>query len=330
MTTVGELGEVGVLARILAKLGDSDAAQLGPGDDCAVLAYNGDGVVTTDTMIEGPDFRLAWHSGYSLGWKLAVTNLSDVAAMGARPTALTVALACPPDTPVELLEDIARGLTAACEALAPGCGVVGGDLGRAPVLFAAITALGELEGRAPVTRSGAQPGDTIAYAGDLGLSGMGLALLFRECADEQGVALSDGVAALTEERPAPVVAQLAPRSPIHLGASAARAAATAMLDVSDGLSLDASRIARASGVRVNLDAAALTAGFGEQRGEHVSIEAMLFGGEDHGLLATFPAGAELPDGFVRIGEVSALDSDGVLLSLDGEAVVPRGWDPYLA
>lgn len=166
--TVGELRESGVLARILAQLGPARAASIGPGDDCAVLSSVGDVVVTTDTMIEGPDFRLAWHRGFDLGWKLAATNLSDVAAMGARPTALTVALACPKTTPVALLEEIARGIDAACRALAPGCGVVGGDLGQAPVLTAAVTALGDMEGRAPVTRAGAAPGDTVAYAGPLG------------------------------------------------------------------------------------------------------------------------------------------------------------------
>lgn len=330
MATVGELGESGVLTRILAELGESDAARVGPGDDCAVLSMRGDTVVTTDTMIEGPDFRLAWHSGFDLGWKLATTNLSDVAAMGARPTALTVALACPPETPVDLLEEIARGLTAACDTLAPGCGVVGGDLGRAPVLVAAVTALGELDGRAPVTRSGAAPGDTVAYAGSLGLAGIGLALLFRHCADAQGVAFADGVDALAEERSAPMRAQLSPRAPIHLGVIAAHAHATAMLDVSDGLSLDASRLARASGVTLDLDGEALRAGFARQWGEDVSIDAMLFGGEDHGLLATFPAGTELPEGFVRIGDVHARSAEGADVTLDGERFEPRGWDPYLA
>jgi thiamine-monophosphate kinase len=153
MQTVGELGESGVLGRVLARLGDARAAVLGPGDDCAVLRVSGDAVVTTDTMIEGPDFRLAWHDGFELGWKLAATNLSDVAAMGAVPTALTLALAVPHDTPVALLERIAEGLDAACRTLAPGCGVIGGDLGRAPAVTAAVTAIGELEGRAPVVRA---------------------------------------------------------------------------------------------------------------------------------------------------------------------------------
>lgn len=334
-----------MLARILARLSPAAAATVGPGDDCAVLASAGDIVVTTDTMIEGPDFRLAWHDGFDLGWKLAATNLSDVAAMGATPTALTVALACPKSTPVALLEEISRGLSAACAELAPGCGVVGGDLGQAPVLTAAVTALGDLEGRAPVLRSGARPGDVVAYSGTLGLAGMGLALLFERSADDAGVAHSDGLAELRSSHGAEIAAQFAPRAPIAGGRAASAAGATAMMDVSDGLALDAARLARASRVEVRLSGELLEAGFGAQQGVAVPLRAMLEGGEDHGLLATFPAGAALPAGFLPIGEVGeagvageagvvgeAVDSTGDpalgSLSVNGETYAPGGWDPY--
>lgn len=331
--TVGELGEAEVLRRILTRLGPADAARIGPGDDCAVLELAGETVITSDTMIEGPDFRLPWHDGSELGWKLAATNLSDVAAMGARPRALTVALACPAETPIALLERIADGLDAACRELAPGCGVVGGDLGRAPVLTAAVTALGELAGRPAVRRSGARAGDTVAYAGDLGLAGLGLALLFAESSDG-GVADDRGLAGLRDRHPAALAAQLSPRPPISLGAVAAEAGATAMLDLSDGLALDASRIARASDAMLDLDSSLLAAGFGAQRGEAVPLDAMLFGGEDHGLLATFPAGVGLPEGFAPIGAVvDAHRGDGsgaAGLLLDGRPCEPRGWDPFAA
>lgn len=327
--TVGEAGEAAVLRRILAHLGEAEAARVGPGDDCAVLGFGGETVVTSDTMIEGPDFRLAWHSGFELGWKLAATNLSDVAAMGARPTALTVALACPADTPVALLEEIARGLDAACRELAPGCGVVGGDLGRAPVLTAAVTALGDLEGRRPVLRSGAQPGDVVAYAGELGLSGQGLSRLFAEAAEADGSAHGRTLGALRSSYPSAIRAHLAPRPPITAGRAAALAGATAMLDVSDGLALDAARIARASGVTIGLETAALGAGFGRQGGEEVSLDAMLFGGEDHGLLAVFPAGGPVPAGFHPIGTVRGVAPDAEVM-LDGARLEPRGWDPFAA
>lgn len=327
--TVGELGEAGVLRRVLARLGDARAATVGPGDDCAVLRMSGETVVTTDTMVEGPDFRLSWHNGFELGWKLAATNLSDVAAMGAVPTALTVAFAVPRDTPVALLERIADGLDAACRELAPGCGVVGGDLGTAPAVMASVTAMGDLEGRPPTLRSGAEPGDVVAYAGDLGLAGLGLSLLFAEAADADGTAHSRTLPELRRRHPEAIAAQLAPTPPIALGTVAAQAGATAMMDVSDSLSIDADRMARASGAVLDLDAGLLDTGFGVQRGTTVSLAAMLTGGEDHGLLATFPAGAEPPLGFHTIGAVRVPSEDeqpGV--RIDGEALEPQGWDPY--
>lgn len=341
MNTVEDLGESGVLRRILEQLSEAQAATLGPGDDCAVVRFRGDSVVTSDMMIEGPDFRLAWHSGYELGRKLAATNLSDVAAMGAKPVALTVSFACPANTPVDLLAEIARGLDEACRELAPGCGVVGGDLSRAPVLVAAVTALGDMEGREPVKRSMASPGDTVAYAGDLGLAGLGLSKLFVNCADADGTAHSDGLSELRVSYPVELQAQLAPRPPIHHGIIAAQAGATAMMDVSDGLALDAKRMADSSSVQIELSSQQLEAGFGEQRGVKVPLKAMLDGGEDHGLLACFPANDELPDGFIAIGVVKRhensessgdeqLDSGvpGGSLTVSGEPYEPEGWDPY--
>ena len=326
--TIGELGESGVLARVLAQLSDAAAAEVGPGDDCAIVRVDGQLAITSDTMIEGPDFRLAWHSGFELGWKLAATNLSDVAAMGARPTGLAVSLAAPSETPVALLAEIARGLDAACRELAPGVGVVGGDLGRAPVLFAAVTAIGDHGGVAPVLRSGARPGDVVAYAGELGLAGLGLSLLFERCIDAEGVAHSEGLNELKREHGAPIRAQLTPQPPIGLGRVAALAGATAMMDVSDGLSLDAARLASASGVTVQLDSGLLEVGFGVQQGAEVSLAAMLTGGEDHGMLATFPASSVLPEGFSRIGTVGASQGEGSGVTLDGVDYSPRGWDPY--
>ncbi len=340
--TVGALGELGVLRRVLGALEPAAAAAVGPGDDSAILVLEGDLAVTSDTMIEGPDFRLAWHSGEELGWKLAATNLSDVAAMGAAPVALTVSLACPRETPVALLEQISRGLSRACAELAPGCGVVGGDLSTAPVLVAAVTAMGDMRGRAPVLRSGARPGDVVAYAGQLGLAGLGLSLLFSEGVDRGGVAHGRALGALRARHPAAIGAQLTPVPPIHSGVLAAEAGATAMLDVSDGLSLDAARIARASGVALSLSPDLLLAGFGAQRAalpggrdprhppERVPLEAMLGGGEDHGFLATFPQGAALPDGFIVIGEVRdrGVGAEAPQLLLGDEGFAPRGWDPY--
>ncbi len=326
---MGETGERGVLERVLGRFTPVAAASVGPGDDCAVLDMGGGLVVTSDTMIEGPDFRLAWQSGFELGWKLAATNLSDVAAMGARPIALTVSLAVPISTPVVLLEQISEGIDAACQSLAPGCGVVGGDLSRAPVLTAAITALGDLDGAAPVLRTGATVGDVVAYAGELGLAGLGLSLLFAEAADPDGTERAEAIPQLWSRHSAALAAQLAPTPPIPLGVAAARAGATAMLDVSDSLSIDADRLARASSVAVEFDGGLLEAAFGVQHEVAVPLEAMLTGGEDHGLLATFPRDTPLPASFRKIGAVIASDDRSAPgVRLDGAVFEPRGWDPY--
>ncbi len=161
--TLGEAGESAALARIFPRLPAASAQLLGPGDDAAVLATpDGRVVITTDMMIHGPDFRLAWSSAHDLGWKAAASNLADLAAMGARPTALVVALAAPESTTIEFLEQFADGLRDGCAAMAPGCGVIGGDLSVSHTLTIAVTAFGDLEGREPVLRSGARVGDIVA------------------------------------------------------------------------------------------------------------------------------------------------------------------------
>lgn len=305
-----------ILARLLPRLPESARAEVGPGDDAAVVrAMDGRTVITTDMMIHGPDFRLAWSTPYDLGWKAAASNLADVAAMGAQPTALVVALALTEDDPAGFAEGFADGMREACAALAPGCGVVGGDLSVSDTLTIAVTAIGDLGGRAPVLRSGARPGDVLALAGAAGDAARGLAALFRYAVDAEGTPDAERARALRLSEPQLIGAQLTPTPPIVAGPRAAAAGATSMLDVSDGLALDASRIARASGVALDITAAAL--------GEHP--EAALHGGEDHALLATFPAGTALPKPFRAIGLVR--EGAGVLL--DGNPVDPsRGWDPY--
>ncbi|MFZ7088461.1 thiamine-phosphate kinase [Curtobacterium sp. RRHDQ10] len=322
--TVASVGELGVLDRIVRRLPGAAAAELGPGDDCAVLAApDGRFVVTTDMMVHGPDFRWAWSSPEDVGWKSAATNLSDVAAMGARPTSLVVALAVPPDTPVAVLEGFADGLAAACAALAPGCGVVGGDLSTSATFTVAVTAFGDLEGRPPVLRSGARVGDQVAVAGELGVAASGLARLFADGTDGHGepdaARTAAFLAASAGGSDPGVDRQRRPHPPIEAGVRAAVAGATSMLDLSDGLAIDAARLARASGVVIDLDPDVVPDGVA------------LYGGEDHALFATYPAAAGLPSGFRRIGTV--VDVGGAPgatpgVRRGGVPVDPAGWDPY--
>jgi thiamine-monophosphate kinase len=310
--TLGSIGEASTLARIFPRLPSAAAALVGPGDDAAVLAApDGRYVVTTDMMIHGPDFRLAWSSAHDLGWKAAATNLADIAAMGAVPTGLVVALAAPADTDIGFLEQFAEGLRDGCAAMAPGCGVVGGDLSVSPTLTIAVTAFGDLEGRAPVLRSGARIGDIVAVSGVIGAAGAGIRRLFSD-------ALLDGVpdaalATALREAHFDVTAQLAPTPPIADGRLAALGGATSMIDLSDGLALDARRVANASGVAFDLLLDA------------VGSEDDLAAGEDHSLLATFAPDSVLPGGFRAIGRV--IEGSGILV--DGVPYESRGgWDPY--
>jgi thiamine-monophosphate kinase len=176
---------------------------------------------------------------------------------------------------------------------------------EAPQVVISVTALGDLQGRPPVLRSGAQPGDVLAVAGRLGWAAAGLALLSRGFRSPKVL----------------VDAHRFPEPPYAAGPAAAMAGATSMIDVSDGLVADARHLAEASGVVIAIDTGDWRVPDPLQSAASAynvdAREWMLTGGDDHALLATFPAGAALPEGFTRIGTVSA-GEPGV--SVDG---VPR-------
>lgn len=318
LETVAQVGENEALKRTIARLNSSEHALVGPGDDSAVIsAPDGRFTVTTDTLIEGHDFKLDWSTGYDLGWKAVASNLADVAAMGAVPTALVVALSVPGSTPVSWLEHFADGLKAACIALAPGCGVVGGDLAASDQVMISVAAHGSLEGREPVLRSGAQIGDILAVAGTLGRAAAGLALL--ASGNRDAISAYDDL----------VNVQRRPNPPIKAGPAAAEAGATSMLDLSDGLARDAARIAKASTVTIQIDPRQLQ-GFEAVLEEAArAIEAnpsdwVIGGGEDHSLLATFPGNATLPRAFKPIGVI--LPQGAAPVMLGAQPLPERGWD----
>ncbi len=290
--TLGAVGEFGLIARITHDRIQPASTLLGPGDDAAVVAA-GDGrvVATTDVLVEGVHFRLDWSTPEQVGRKAAAANLADVAAMGAVPTALLVGLAAPSSTPVAILSGLADGLWA--EAGAVGAGLVGGDVVAAAELVLAVTALGSLEGRAPVTRAGARPGDVVALAGRVGWAAAGLAVLQRGFRSPGAV----------------VGAHRVPEPPYAAGPQAAVAGATSMIDVSDGLLADLGHVAAASEVLIDLrtpDVPPRLAELGSALGID-PLSWLLTGGEDHALAATFPADRVLPPGFAVIGEVRAGD-----------------------
>lgn len=314
MISIGELGEFGLIARVTARLSLGNSTSVGPGDDAAVVtAADGRVVATTDLLVDGRHFRRDWSTPYDVGRKAAAQNLADIAAMGAAPTALLVGLAAPPELPAFWAERFADGLADECDLV--GAGVVGGDIVRSDVLLLAVTALGDLQGRAPVLRSGARPGDVVAVCGRLGWAGAGLAALRKGFRSPRVV----------------VDAHRRPQPPYAAGPAAAVGGATSMIDVSDGLVADLGHVAAASAVRIELtragfDVASPVAEVASALGVD-PFDWILGAGEDHALAATFPSSVSLPQGWRAIGMVTeAADGDTVLV--DGNPYTAGGFDHF--
>lgn len=297
--SVAEVGEFGVIDAVRAHLSQHPGVLIGPGDDAAVVAApDGRVVVTTDLLIEGRHFRRNWSEARDVGRKAAAQNLSDVAAMGARPTAVTVGLGLPADLELEWVTDFEDGLRSECDVV--GASVVGGDVSEADAILVAITALGSLEGRQPVTRSGARSGDVLALCGRLGWAEAGRNVLSRGFRSPRAL----------------VEAHRVPDVPYDAGPEAAGLGATAMCDVSDGLLADLAHIAAASQVRVDVDAARLDVAAPIQQIAGAlgadPLEWVLTGGDDNALVAAFPPDVELPERWQVIGSV--LDGEGVTVN----------------
>jgi thiamine-monophosphate kinase len=298
--TVGEVGEFGLIDLVRAQIGDNRHVLLGPGDDAAHVSTNdGTFVVSTDLLIEGRHFRRDWSSAYEIGRKAAACNLSDINAMGGVATALTVGFAGPASLPASWAVDMVRGFETECAHV--GAHIVGGDVTAADTIVIAVTAMGDAV--RPVRRTGAMPGDVVAYAGQLGLAGAGFATLSRGFRSPK----------------AAVEAHRVPHPPYAAGPRAATAGATAMTDVSDGLLADLGHLAEASQVAVDLDSSAFTiapavATVGEALGLD-PLAMVLTGGDDYALVATFSSETPMPEGWTLVGRVG----DGAGVTVDGKA-----------
>jgi thiamine-monophosphate kinase len=310
--SIAEAGEFGLIARIVARLDISPATVLGPGDDAAVVAApDGRIVASTDVLVEGKHFRRDWSSAADVGHRAAAANLADIAAMGAAPTALLVALCVPIDLEVTWAEELAGGLSA--EAGSVGASVVGGDMSSSPTLTVAVTALGDLGGRPPVVRGGAQPGDVVALAGRTGFAAAGYAVLSRGFRTPKVF----------------VEAYRRPEVPYAAGVTAARLGATSMIDVSDGLLQDLTHIATASVVGIDLRREDFEIP-GQMRDAASALGVdpylwILAGGDDHALAATFPPGVRLPPEWRVIGSVH----EGTGVTVDRKPWTGgAGWDHF--
>jgi thiamine-monophosphate kinase len=354
--TIGELGEFGLIASVTASMAAaagnaSGEVILGPGDDAALVrAPDGRVVATADMLIEGRHFRMDWSSPADIGHKAAARNLADVAALGAVPTALLVCFAGPGHLPVEWVTELATGVAKECAEA--GAVVVGGDTSSAETVLIAITALGDLAGREPVTRSGARPGDLVAVAGTLGNAAAGLDLLtagglpsgwMRTSTPESGGEFAHRpraaeLAAADRSRLAELVAaHRRPKPPYQAGPEAAALGATSLIDISDGLIADLGHVAEASGVRIELKTSLLGA-------EPVArVDALrqaadvlarpswlpwvLAGGDDHALVATFPAELRLPPRWTMVGTVAK--GHGIVVD-DRSWTDLGGWEHFRA
>lgn len=281
---LGEFDLIALLRERLEAAGVDAGSRVvvGSGDDAAVTVPGGATATSVDAIVDGVHFRRASYPPEAIGHKALAVALSDLAAMGAEPGEAYVQLGLPADLEEAELLGIADGLGQA--AAAHGVVVAGGDVVGSPVLFVALTVVGHApDADSLVTRARAEPGDALLLTGPVGGAAAGLVLLERE---EIAAGLEPAVAKALRER------QFRPRALLDAGLALARAGARAMIDVSDGLGADAVDLARASGVRleielseasVDADVAAVAGPLGDD-----PLEFALSGGEDYELLAAVP------------------------------------------
>lgn len=322
--------ELDLIARIAARTAVRQGVRLGIGDDAAVLDTEPVTCVSTDMLVEGRHFRREWTDFADLGHKALAVNLSDLAAMGASPVAATVALGVPPglasDGSIERLYEGMEALAAAHEMT-----VAGGDVTGAPILVISVTVIGRMApGVAPLLRSAARPGDVLCVTGALGGGIAALRVL-----EGRGAALPAHLRLALLDR------HLRPVPRVSAGRVLAASGARAALDCSDGLALDARRMAEASGVAItiDLDRLPLVPGVSEVAAG-LGLEPRMFaatGGDDYELVVALPPdlvgplSARLEVPFTEVGQVESGPSDLRLL-LDGKRVAPEalGWEHSLA
>lgn len=274
------LTEDRLIASLRQVIGDPPAiVRVGIGDDAAAWKAPSShlSLITTDMLVDGVHFRLAGTSPQDLGHKALAVNLSDIAAMGGRAAVVVLALGLTPEIDEAWLVALYRGL--ADLARESGCAIVGGDIVRSAVFTIGVTVAGDVRRTRMRLRSGAKAGDALAVTGSLGLAAAGLRVLDAGCAESLDVRVRDSVCG-AYLRPQPRL-----REGAFLGGSAA---VHAMMDVSDGISSDVARMARASALDAVVDTRmlepsdSLRAAAAAVDGD--ALDWMLHGGDDYELL----------------------------------------------
>lgn len=319
-----DITEQGLLAAI-RRLLDEPAGEIvvGVGDDAAVVRPgSGDLVFTTDALVQDRHFRLDATSPRDLGAKAIAVAVSDVAAVAGSPRFVLSALTLSDRVDAAWSMELFGGMREVC--LEHGAFLVGGNLSRGNEVGVVVTVLGEVAPGRAVTRAGAGPGDHLVVTGALGGAAAGLRFSARR--GRRGRWTDDELAAIRR--------QVRPVARVGEAGVLARHGATAMIDLSDGLSSDLTRLCSASGVgaRVHLDAVPVAAG--------ATLAEALGGGEDYELLATLPAAAEaeardeMAETFgvalTRVGDIVDPAVGVVAAGEGGEEtpLVPAGWDHF--
>lgn len=328
-----ELSEDALIAAI-ARLfsAEEPGVVLGMGDDAAVVEHGGgQQILTTDLLIEGVHFERGSISARDLGAKSITVNVSDVAAMGGSPRYALASIALPLDVDAAWVMELYGGMRDACAEYA--LALVGGDTNRAEAVVVSVAVVGEVAAGHAVRRSGALPGDLIVVTGSLGAAAGGFALSRAEP--------STAAAVLSEPWGRELAAAFSrPVARVGEGQTLAQAGATAMMDLSDGLAIDLSRLCRASGVGARIELARVPVATALREAapslEVDALELALSGGEDYELLATIdathvePARRELEERFgVPLTEIGVVADEGlVTVAPDGSVspLEPKGWD----
>jgi thiamine-monophosphate kinase len=332
------MGEFELLARIRERLPASTArTHLGSGDDAAITVPGGATATSVDALVDGVHFRRDLASPAQIGHKALATALSDLAAMGAETGEAYVVLGLPPDLTDDECVELLDGMVAL--AGETGTDLAGGDLTRSNQLFLAITVVGHAtDSQTFVQRAGARPGDAVVLTGEIGGAAAGLHLLQNaDCSIDPAIRGSNDQSA-PNWASALRMRQLEPTPRLAAGQALALAGATAMIDLSDGLGADAGHLAKASGVKLEIEGQAVPlapAAVALSKATERQPWWLLGGGEDYELLACVPPArlkwateAVLNEGDVpltKVGEVQA--GSGVEIRLpDGRLLEPEGFD----
>lgn len=331
-----EIGEFGLIGRIRSDLenfqkGTIKGAIIGIGDDTAAIEISSEELLlfTTDTLLEDVHFKWNYISPFQVGQKALAVNVSDIAAVGGIPTYCLISLGFPQDTKVSLVDDLYKGLKEAASLYKVG--IIGGDLVRSPVFIITISLLGRVKKKRIILRSGAKKADLICVTGKLGEAAAGLV-----CLKKADLKLNQSAREFLIKRwlmPSPRL--------VEAQAIARKNLATAMIDISDGLVSDLTRLTEESGVGAILwedkFPVASSARYLARELGRSPLKWALYGGEDYELLFTVsPHKKEkieknLDFPFALIGEIvdkregiCLMDKTGTRTRIEG-----RGYDHFL-